>query len=137
MRQRGRDACELRVYQGIDPDTGRRRYVTRTVHGTRQEAQHALDDIVAEASYARTRAGPQPRLEPRVALSSGTPDCRLLALRSRQRLVVNDAKTQVDCRTRLNHLGGLELDVVAADVLEHPGAATEEHRHEVYRDLVD
>jgi hypothetical protein len=34
MRQRGEDAWELRVYQGIDPDTRRQRWLTKTVHGT-------------------------------------------------------------------------------------------------------
>jgi hypothetical protein len=37
---------------------------------------------------------------------------------------------------RLDHAGGLELDVFADEVLEHPGAAPEEHRHEVDPDLI-
>lgn len=56
MRQRGRDAWELRVYQGTEPDTGRQRWATRTVHGTRRFAQTRLRELVEEAGYARLRA---------------------------------------------------------------------------------
>jgi hypothetical protein len=37
----------------------------------------------------------------------------------------------------LDHLGGLQLAVLVAEVLEHPGAAAKEHGHEVDLDLVD
>jgi hypothetical protein len=57
MRQRGRDSWELRVYQGTEPDTGRQRWATRTVHGTRRFAQAQLQELVEEAGYARMRAG--------------------------------------------------------------------------------
>ena len=46
MRQR-RGAWELRVYQGRDPVTGRDRYTTRTVRGSRREAERALAAMVA------------------------------------------------------------------------------------------
>jgi len=57
MRQRGKEAWELRVYQGIDPDTRRQRWLTRTVHGTQRFARAQLEDLVAEAGRARIRAG--------------------------------------------------------------------------------
>jgi integrase len=57
MRQRSKGTWELRVYVGVDADTGRRRYATRTVHGSRREAQRALTELASEAGYARTRAG--------------------------------------------------------------------------------
>ena len=41
MRQRGA-SWELRVYLGIDPLTGKKRYATRTVRGGKREAQSAL-----------------------------------------------------------------------------------------------
>lgn len=47
IRQRG-DAWELRVSAGTDPLTGRRRIVTRTVHGSRQTAERALTALLAE-----------------------------------------------------------------------------------------
>jgi len=57
MRQRGTDAWELRVYQGIDPGTRRQRWLTKTVHGTARFARGQLEDLVAEAGRARIRAG--------------------------------------------------------------------------------
>jgi hypothetical protein len=57
MRQRGRGTWELRAYLGLDPDTGRRRYATRTVHGTRRAATVALAELVEDAAYSRLRAG--------------------------------------------------------------------------------
>jgi len=47
MRQRG-DAWELRVYQGRDPISNRKRWVTRTFHGGKREAQRALAALVTE-----------------------------------------------------------------------------------------
>jgi integrase len=47
----------LLVYQGTDPDTGRQRWVTKTVHGTQHFARAQLKELVEEASYARLRAG--------------------------------------------------------------------------------
>lgn len=57
MRQRGKDAWELRVYRGIDPDTRRQRWLTKTVHGTKRFARRQLEDLVVEAGWARIRAG--------------------------------------------------------------------------------
>src|SRR5829696_8179178 len=47
-----------------------------------------------------------------------------------------DAVAEVCRRCGLDHPGRLELDVFAAEVVEHPGPAPEEHGHEVDRDLV-
>ncbi len=57
MRRRGNDAWELRVYRGIDVDTGRQRWATRTVHGSRRHAQAELAALVEQTGYARIRAG--------------------------------------------------------------------------------
>lgn len=40
------------------------------------------------------------------------------------------------CRRGVDHLDDLELDVLAAKMLEHPGAAAKEHGHEMDLDLV-
>jgi hypothetical protein len=37
----------------------------------------------------------------------------------------------------LSHRDRLELDLLVADLIEHPLAASEQHRHQVDRDLVD
>lgn len=57
MRQRGKDAWELRVYRGVDPDTGRQRWATRTVRGGRRHASRELAVFAEETGYARLRAG--------------------------------------------------------------------------------
>ena len=57
LRQRGIDSWELRVYLGVDPERGRERWTTKTVHGTRRYATARLAEFVEEAGYARLRAG--------------------------------------------------------------------------------
>ena len=47
MRQRASGSWELRVSAGTDPETGRRRYRTMTVRGTRAEAERELAALVA------------------------------------------------------------------------------------------
>lgn len=57
MRQRGHDSWQLRVYLGTDPDTGRPRWLSKTVHGTQRFARGQLEDLVEEAAHARIHAG--------------------------------------------------------------------------------
>jgi integrase len=52
LRQRGRNSWELRVYAGTDPETGRRRWLTRTVRGSRTQAQRELVSLAALANVA-------------------------------------------------------------------------------------
>ena len=52
IRQRGRNSWELRVYAGTDPETGRRRWLTRTVRGSRTHAQRELVSFAALANVA-------------------------------------------------------------------------------------
>jgi hypothetical protein len=52
MRQRGSDSWELRAYLGTDPETGRRRYATRTIRGTQRAAHGALAELVEDAARA-------------------------------------------------------------------------------------
>lgn len=52
IRQRGVNSWELRVYQGTDPTTGRRRWATRTVRGSRTEAQQELVGLARVANVA-------------------------------------------------------------------------------------
>lgn len=49
LRRRG-SAWELRAYAGLDPLTGRQKYVTRTFRGGKREAEDALARLVAEVS---------------------------------------------------------------------------------------
>jgi hypothetical protein len=40
----------LRAYAGIDPLTNRQKYVTRTFHGGKREAEEALARLVVEVA---------------------------------------------------------------------------------------
>jgi integrase len=57
IRQRGTNSWELRVYRGVDPDTGRQRYEYRTVRGSRRCAERELKAFVAEVDNALVHAG--------------------------------------------------------------------------------
>ena len=48
IRQRGKESWEVRAFAGKDPATGRKRYTTRTLRGTRRDAEVALGRLVAE-----------------------------------------------------------------------------------------
>ncbi len=54
LRQRGAASWELRVYAGINPDTGKRRYRTATVIGNRGDAERALARLVADVQSDKT-----------------------------------------------------------------------------------
>ncbi len=47
MIQRSSGSWELRVYAGVDPETRRRRYRTKTVRGTQAEAERELAALLA------------------------------------------------------------------------------------------
>ncbi|MPZ69755.1 MAG: hypothetical protein GEU71_09520 [Actinobacteria bacterium] len=50
IRQRGRNSWQIRVYSGTDPETGQRRQLTRTVRGSRTQAQRELRALAAFAN---------------------------------------------------------------------------------------
>src|SRR6266540_125254 len=53
LRQRSPGSWELRVFIGTDPETGRRRYRSTTVRGSRADAERQLAAIVASARAVR------------------------------------------------------------------------------------
>ena len=57
MRQRGRGTWELRVHLGLDSDTGRRPYATRTCMGPDGRRRPRWPKVVEDAAYSRLRAG--------------------------------------------------------------------------------
>jgi integrase len=57
LRQRGPSSWQLRVYLGVDADTGKERWAAKSVHGSRRHATARLREFVEEAGYARLRAG--------------------------------------------------------------------------------
>lgn len=57
IRQRGSNSWELRIYQGVDPETGKERWATKTVRGSRRYATAQLAEFQRVARYGRIRAG--------------------------------------------------------------------------------
>jgi len=57
IRRRGPNSWQLRIYVGIDPQSGRQRWATRTVRGSERAARRELARFADEASYARVHAG--------------------------------------------------------------------------------
>ncbi|MDQ6909445.1 MAG: site-specific integrase [Actinomycetota bacterium] len=57
IRQRGHDTWQLRVYTGVDAHSGRERWASRTVHGSRRYARAELEHLKTEVGYARIHAG--------------------------------------------------------------------------------
>ncbi len=63
MRERSPGTWQLRAFEGVAPITGQKRYGTRSFHGTKRQAQKALNGLVAEvdggvvAPSAKTVAG--------------------------------------------------------------------------------
>jgi integrase len=54
MRQRSAGSWELRVFVGVDPETGSRRYRSMTVRGSRTEAERELAEMVASVRAVRS-----------------------------------------------------------------------------------
>ena len=107
MRRRGEDAWELRVYQGIDPDTRRQRWLTKTVHGSERFARRQLEDLVAEAGRSRIRAGTLGDLLDRW-LEASSPGWSAST--------VSHTRSIVECHLK-PHLGHLDLaKLTAADI---------------------
>jgi integrase len=48
IRQRGKQSWEVRAFAGKDAETGKKRYVTKTIRGERREAEVALGRLLAE-----------------------------------------------------------------------------------------
>jgi integrase len=48
IRQRGKQSWEVRAFAGKDAETGKKRYVTKTVRGERREAEVALGRLLGE-----------------------------------------------------------------------------------------
>ncbi len=43
------DSWRVHVYLGLDSQTGKQRYLTRTVHGTKRDAERVCTELVTEA----------------------------------------------------------------------------------------
>lgn len=56
LRQRGERSWQLRVYAGRDPETGRKRSVEQTFHGSKRQAEKALASLVSNAASESARS---------------------------------------------------------------------------------
>ena len=59
IRQRGKQSWEVRAFVGKEPETGKKRYVTRTVRGERRDAEVTLGRLLSEVDDGQhaVRAG--------------------------------------------------------------------------------
>jgi integrase len=57
IEQRGHSSFRLKVYAGRDPDTGRERSVTKTVRGSKRDAEIALGKLIGEVGDGRVTPG--------------------------------------------------------------------------------
>ncbi len=53
IRSRGQGVWEVSIEVGRDPVTGRRRQLSRRVHGSRRDAQRLLNSLASEADAGR------------------------------------------------------------------------------------
>ena len=55
---RGPDTWQLRVYLGVDADTGKQRWATTTVRGSKRYANAQLAEFARQAEYSKVRRQP-------------------------------------------------------------------------------
>jgi integrase len=48
LEARGKDAWRAKIFLGRDDATGRQRYLTRTIHGTKRQAEAVLNQLIVE-----------------------------------------------------------------------------------------
>ncbi len=48
LEERGKNTWRAKVFLGNDADTGNKRYVTRTIHGTKRQAETVLNELLVE-----------------------------------------------------------------------------------------
>jgi integrase len=49
LEARGKDAWRAKIFLGRDDATGRQRYLTRTIHGTKRQAEAVLNQLIVES----------------------------------------------------------------------------------------
>jgi integrase len=119
LRKRGPDSWQLRVYLGIDADTGKERWATKTVHGSRRHASGQLVEFVEEAGYARLRAGTVADLLDRW-LVHASPAWSTTTLRQHRSVIEHHLKPLVG-HLAVNKLTTLDIDDVYRHLLRAGG----------------
>ena len=119
LRQRGPDAWELRIYLGVDSSSGRERWATKTVHGTRRFATATLAEFVEDAGYARLRTGTVADLLDRW-MAQASPAWSSTTLVQTRSVVEHHLKPQFG-QVRVNKLTTIDIDAVYLHLLRGGG----------------
>jgi len=118
IHQRGKDSWRLTVYVGYDTKTRKRRYETKTVRGTKRQAELALAKFVTEVSEGgRVATGPVPLeqvltkwLDARKAqLAQSTTDRYRVAIK----LIPEALKKMPVAKLRAHHIEDFYADLMA------------------------
>lgn len=123
LRQRGPGSWQLRVYLGVDADTGKERWATKTVHGSRRHATAQLREFVEEAGYARMRAGTVADLLDRW-LTNAAPGWSTSTLRQNRSVIECHLKPLLG-HVAVNKLTTLDIDDLYRHLLRAGGAEGE------------
>ncbi len=120
VRQRG-TGWELRIYVGRDPVTERKKYVTRTVRGTKSEAEDELAKLIVKLSgggFAAQDATVGDLVRQWFAMARG--ELSPTTVRSYERYIDKFIIPHVG-KIRLSRLGPAELDRFYAQLRDHGG----------------
>ena len=120
IRQRGPGSWQLRVYLGVGADTGKERWATKTVHGSRRHATGQLREFVEEAGYARLRAGTVADLLERW-LANASPGWSTSTLRQNRSVIECHLKPQLG-HLAVNKLTTVDIDDLYRHLLHAGGA---------------
>ena len=119
LRQRSPGAWELRVYLGVDADSGRQRWATKTVRGSRRYANAALAEFVAEAGYAKIWAGSVADLLDRW-MDQASPNWSATTLRQTASIINHHLKPQIG-DIAVTKLTTLDIDTMYLHLLRRGG----------------
>jgi Phage integrase, N-terminal SAM-like domain len=119
LRLRGPDAWLLRIYLGVDARSGRQRWATKTVHGTRRFATTRLGEFVEDAGYARLRTGTVADLLDRWMAQASPARSSTTVVQTRS-VVERHLKAQLG-QVPVNKLTTIDIDAVYARLLRRGG----------------
>lgn len=123
-RKRG-NSWELRVYLGVDPVNGKRRYATETFRGSAREADTALSRLVARSASGETvatGATVADLLDRWIAIAS--PDWSASTRRQNESAVARHIRPDLG-HVRLSRLTPVDLDHWYAQLRAKPGRRSE------------
>lgn len=135
LTQRSKGSWRLVVDAGTDPVTKKRRQVTRTVRGTKRQAQDALNDLIGEVRKGR-HGGAELTVGEVIArwLEHAKPNLSPKTYEDYQGIVRRHVSPSVLHEAPLRKLGAADLDRYDAALRDHGvGAATRRKIHNLLR----